>query len=33
MFLEKDKYYYMQVWHDNGVINEHFTLGVEIEND
>lgn len=30
--LNKDDFYHMELWHDNGAWNEHFTLGVEIEN-
>lgn len=31
--LTQDKYYHMEMWHDSGNHNEHFTVGVEIEND
>ena len=33
MTLNSGDYYHMELWHDNGALNEHFTLGVEIEND
>ena len=33
VFLDKDSYYHMELWHDNGGFNEHFTLGVEMEQD
>ena len=31
--LTQGEYYHMEMWHDSGSYNEHFTLGVEIEND
>lgn len=31
--LTQDSYYYLELWHDSGNYNEHFTLGLEIEND
>lgn len=32
IFLQKDSYYHMELWHDNGGNYEHFTLGVEAEH-